>query len=48
MRLLIERDDIDTYVKTNCGNTPLSQAANNGHEAIVLLLSDRHEVRATG
>ena len=37
VQLLIERDDTEIYVKTNYGNTPLPQAAHNGHEDVVQL-----------
>ena len=39
MRLLLLRADIDTNTRTSNGNTPLLQAANNGHGGVVQLLS---------
>lgn len=43
VHLLMVKSGIDTNLRTHSGNTPLSQAASNGHEAIVrlLTLSDR-------
>jgi ankyrin repeat protein len=44
MRLLVEREDVDTDSKDNNNRTPLSWAAENGHETVVRLLIERKNV----
>ena len=46
MKLLVERDDVEADSKDTSGRTPLSQAAENGHKAVVKLLVDRDDVEA--
>ena len=43
MRLLIERSDVDVKVKDNYESTPLTLAADFGHEAVVRILIERGE-----
>ena len=39
---VVQRDDIDIDSKNRWGETPLSQAARNGHEAITKVLVEQH------
>ena len=43
-RLLIEKDDIDISVKNKCGQSLLSAAAENGHDAVVHFLMRRDDI----
>ncbi|MCJ1272183.1 hypothetical protein MMC22_012091 [Lobaria immixta] len=44
VKLLMERDDVETDSKDNNGQTPLSWATWNGHEAVANLLMTRDDV----
>jgi len=45
VRLLVARDDVDADSEGRYdGRTPLSRAAENGHEAVVRLLAARDDV----
>ena len=46
VKLLVERDDIEADSKDSYGWTPLSRAAQQGHETVVKLLVERDDVEA--
>jgi ankyrin repeat protein len=46
VQLLLENEDIDADPKNNYGRTPLSWAAEKGHEAVVRLLLARKSAYA--
>jgi ankyrin repeat protein len=45
-RLLVERNDVEADSMDGYGRTPLSWAADRGHEAVVRLLVERDDVEA--
>jgi len=48
VELLLGREDVNPDIPdTECGQTPLSWAAENGHEGIVKLLLGREDVNPT-
>lgn len=44
IKLLLARSEIETNLKDEDGQTPLSQAAGGGHETVVKLLLARSDV----
>ena len=47
VKLLVERGDVEANSKDDSGQTPLSYAAEDGHEAVVKLLQTWNKISST-